>query len=52
MPNPIADLPVKNGQAGINRKGNIMSGSFNERTDITDKIAGNNLNWVSASLKL
>ncbi len=35
-----ADLPVKNGQSGVNRDGNILPGSFNERTDIADKIAG------------
>jgi hypothetical protein len=38
-----ADLPVKNGQTGVNRNGDIIPGSFNEPADITDKIAGNGL---------
>ena len=39
----VADLPVKNRQSGVNRDGDIMPGNFNERPDITDKIAGNGL---------
>jgi len=37
----LSGLGVKNCQSGVNRNGHIVPGSFDERTDIADKIAGN-----------